>query len=40
MGQVKELNFTYYLKKATIPALLGYVFAVLTWVGLNSLGLF
>lgn len=40
MGQVKELNFSYYLKKATIPALLGYLAAVGTWVGLNSLGLF
>ena len=40
MGQVKELNFSYYLKKATIPALLGYICAVLVWVGLYSLGLF
>lgn len=32
MGQVKDLNFSYYLKKATIPALLGYVFAVLSWL--------
>jgi Na+/H+ antiporter NhaD/arsenite permease-like protein len=40
MGQVKELNFGYYLKKATIPALLGYIGAVLTWVGMFYLGLF
>lgn len=40
MGQVKGLNFSYYLKTATIPALLGYIGAVLTWVGLYSLGLF
>jgi len=40
MGQVKELNFAYYLKKATIPALLGYIFAVLTWIGLYLLGIF
>lgn len=40
MGQVKELNFSYYLKKATVPALLGYLGAILTWVGLYLLGLF
>lgn len=40
MGQVKELNFGYYLRVATIPALLGYVFAVLSWVVLYYFGLF
>lgn len=40
MGQVKELNFSYYLKKATIPALLGYVFSILTWVIFYYLGIF
>lgn len=40
MGQVKELNFTYYLKKAAVPALLGYIAAVLTWIGLYALGAF
>ncbi|ETB63855.1 TPA: hypothetical protein DIC38_02050 [Candidatus Nomurabacteria bacterium] len=40
MGQVKELNFSYYFKKATIPALLGYIFAVLTWVAMYFLGVF
>lgn len=40
MGQVKELNFGYYLKKATIPALLGYIGAVLTWVAMFYLGIF
>lgn len=40
MGQVKELNFGYYLKKATVPALLGYIGAVATWVVLFYFGLF
>lgn len=40
MGQVKELNFGYYLKKATLPALLGFLGAILAWVGLYLLGLF
>lgn len=40
MGQVKELNFAYYLKKATIPALLGYIAAVLTWYCMYLAGLF
>ena len=40
MGQVKELNFMYYLKKATVPALLGYIGAVTMWIGLHLLGLF
>lgn len=31
MGQVKELTFYTYLRKGTIPALLGYVAAVATW---------
>jgi Na+/H+ antiporter NhaD/arsenite permease-like protein len=34
MGQVKELTFGYYLKKISFPALLGYLAAVLVWVGL------
>jgi len=32
MGQVKGLTFGYYLKKATIPALLGYVAGVGVWI--------
>ena len=40
MGQVKDLNFGYYLRKATFPAFLGYIFAVLTWVLLYYLGMF
>jgi len=40
MGQVKELNFAYYLKKASLPALLGYLGGVATWVGMYYLGLF
>jgi Na+/H+ antiporter NhaD/arsenite permease-like protein len=40
MGQVKELNFGYYLKKATIPALLGYLGAVFAWILLFYLGVF
>ncbi len=31
MGQVKELSFGYYLKRATVPALLGFIAAVLSW---------
>jgi Na+/H+ antiporter NhaD/arsenite permease-like protein len=31
MGQVKELTFVEYMKKGSIPALLGYIGAVLTW---------
>jgi len=40
MGQVKELNFAYYLKKASLPALLGYLGGVAAWVGMYYLGLF
>lgn len=40
MGQVKELNFSYYLKKASLPALLGYLGGVATWISLYYLGLF
>jgi len=40
MGQVKELNFAYFFKKATFPAFLGYIFAVLSWVALYYLGVF
>lgn len=32
MGQVKKLNFAYYLKTASIPALLGFIGGVVTWV--------
>ncbi len=32
MGQVKELTFGYYLKKITIPALLGYLAAIAVWI--------
>jgi Na+/H+ antiporter NhaD/arsenite permease-like protein len=31
MGQVKDLTFVEYLKKGSIPALLGYAGAILTW---------
>lgn len=31
MGQVKELTFVYYLRKATFPAFLGFVGGVATW---------
>lgn len=31
MGQVRELTFGYYLKVATIPALVGYVASIATW---------
>lgn len=40
MGQVKGLHFNYYLKNATLPALLGYVCSILVWVGIYSMGLF
>lgn len=40
MGQVKELNFMYYLKTAAFPAFLGYVSAILTWIALYLLGAF
>lgn len=32
MGQVKELTFVEYLKKGSLPALLGYLGAILTWI--------
>ena len=32
MGQVKELTFVEYMKKGTIPALLGYIGAIITWI--------
>jgi Na+/H+ antiporter NhaD/arsenite permease-like protein len=32
MGQVKELTFVEYMKKGSIPALLGYIGAVLIWI--------
>lgn len=38
MGQVKELNFSYYLKKASLPALLGYLAGVAVWIGLYLIG--
>lgn len=31
MGQVKELTFGYYLKNGTVPAIAGFVSAVLVW---------
>ncbi len=34
MGQVKELTFGYYLKKAAFPALLGYIAGILVWCGI------
>ncbi len=40
MGQVKELNFGFYLKKASFPALLGYIGGVTVWVTMFYLGLF
>lgn len=40
MGQVKDLNFSFYLKNATLPAFLGYVFAVATWVLMYYLKIF
>lgn len=40
MGQVKELNFSYYFKKASFPALLGYLGGVATWIAMYLLGLF
>lgn len=33
MGQVKELNFGYYLKTATLPALAGYFAGIAVWFG-------
>ena len=35
MGQVKELSFGYYLKKAAFPALLGYGGGILIWLIFN-----
>jgi Na+/H+ antiporter NhaD/arsenite permease-like protein len=32
MGQVPSLTFGYYLRKATFPAFLGYVAAILVWL--------
>ena len=32
MGQVKSLTFVEYMKKGTIPALLGYFGAIITWL--------
>ncbi len=40
MGQVKELNFSYYFKKASLPAFLGYIGGVLVWVALYYFGFF
>lgn len=40
MGQVKELNFAYYFKKASLPALLGYLGGVAVWISLYYLGFF
>ena len=40
MGQVKELNFAFYLKKASLPALLGFLGGVATWVTFYMLGIF
>lgn len=34
MGQVKELTFGYYLKKGTLPAVLGYVGGIVAWAGI------
>ncbi len=31
MGQVPELTIKYYIRKGTIPALLGYIAAIGTW---------
>jgi Na+/H+ antiporter NhaD/arsenite permease-like protein len=31
MGQIKELNFTYYLKNISFPALLGYIGSIAVW---------
>lgn len=33
MGQVKELSFGYYLKNATLPAVLGFTAGVIVWIG-------
>lgn len=40
MGQVKELNFIYYLKKASLPATLGFLGGVTCWVAFYYLGLY
>ena len=32
MGQVETLTFVEYMKKGSIPALMGYIGAVLTWI--------
>jgi len=40
MGQVKELNFSYYLKNATLPALLGFLAGVAVWLGMYFAGLY
>lgn len=40
MGQVKELNFTFYLKRASLPAMLGFLGGVATWTVFYYLGLF
>jgi len=37
MGQVKELTFGYYFRKATIPAILGYIAGVLVWIGVYAI---
>jgi len=37
MGQVKELTFGYYLKKASLPALLGYLGGIAGWIGVYYL---
>lgn len=40
MGQVKELNFGYYLKKATLPAMLGFIGGVAVWLVMYYFGVF
>lgn len=35
MGQVKELDFTYYLKNISIPAILGFFGSILVWILMN-----
>ena len=37
MGQVKELTFGYYLKTATVPAILGYVAGIIVWIGVYAI---
>lgn len=37
MGQVRGLNFGYYLRTATIPALLGYAGGIMVWIVLNMM---